>query len=159
MRARAQPRGRVAVDIPDRTGQAELRQSELVGSMQHLRAPTIGGSTVHNDFQAILAHQQNASAGCMRSVDIPLAFDDALVALGQNLGNQIKAIGIAWVRIFVLPYHCHVRLRIIRYGGYDIHADVMIGDKHRIVALERIIQQRFKVGDNPLVAAISAGPS
>ena len=49
----------------------------------------------------------------MRAVDVPLAVDNALVALGQNLGHEIEAIGVARVRIFVLSYHRHVRLGII----------------------------------------------
>ena len=40
---------------------------------------------------------------------------------------------------FVLPYHGHIRFRIVRHG-YDVHPDVMIGGKQRIVALERGIQ-------------------
>src|SRR5580704_15790559 len=73
---------RILVDVLDRTGEAELRQVELVGALQHPGAPAIVGSTVHGDLQAILPDQQNACAGWMRAVDVPLAFDDGLVAFG-----------------------------------------------------------------------------
>jgi hypothetical protein len=35
-------------------------------------------------------HQQDADAGSVGAIDVPLGFDDVFVALGQNLGRQIK---------------------------------------------------------------------
>src|ERR1700722_720383 len=73
---------RIPVDVLDQAGEAELRQVELVGALQQPRAPAIAGSAVHGDLQAILTDQQNARAGWMRAVDVPLAFDDGLVTFG-----------------------------------------------------------------------------
>src|SRR5580704_16133098 len=69
----------VAVDVPDRTGQAELRQDQLVSSMQHLRAPALAGSEVDDDLDAVLTNERNASAGWMRAIDLSRAFDNVLV--------------------------------------------------------------------------------
>src|SRR5262245_23368403 len=96
-------KGRVAVNVPDWAAQAELRHNELVVRTQHLRAPAVGGSKVYDDLDPILSYQQNASARSVCAVDIPLAFDNALVALGQNLGDQIEAIGVPRIRVLVLP--------------------------------------------------------
>ena len=109
---------------------------------------------LRNDLRAILMHQQNADAGWMRPVDFLLAFNNALVALGKDFGNQGKAIGVTRVRIFVLPYHGDIGLRIKGHGGYDVHADVMIGDKGWIAAPQRRIQQGFEVARDPLMAAV-----
>ena len=49
--------GCVAIDVPDQTGQAEFRQSELIGTLQRLRVPAIAGSNIYDDFQAILTDQ------------------------------------------------------------------------------------------------------
>jgi len=90
----------------------------------------------------------------MRSIDLPLTVDKPLVALGQNLSDQIKAIGVARVRIFVLAYHSHIGFRIVGHGGQDVHPDVVISGKHRIMTLERVIQQGFEIAGDPLVAAV-----
>jgi hypothetical protein len=60
--------GWVVVNVPNQTGQAEFRQDEFVGALQHLRMPAVAGSTVQDDFQAILTDQQNARAGWFGSV-------------------------------------------------------------------------------------------
>src|SRR5215475_5898704 len=86
----------------------------------------------------------------MRSIDLPLTVDKPLVALGQNLSDQIKAIGVARVRIFVLAYHSHILSTV----PYDPEPDVVISGKHRIMTLERVIQQGFEIAGDPLVAAV-----
>jgi len=67
---------------------------------------------VRHDFQAILMYQQNAGAGWMRSVDFPLAFNDALVALGENFGSQVKSIGIT--RVWMTARRKRMPARLMR---------------------------------------------
>src|SRR2546421_9042310 len=66
---------RVAADVPHGTEDAELRQRELIRRMQHLRAPALGSAPVDHDLRAILPHQQDAGAGRVCPVDLPLALD------------------------------------------------------------------------------------
>src|SRR5262249_28004019 len=119
--------------------------------------PAIVSSTVYHYFRAILPHQEDANAEWMGPINIALAFDDGLVAVGKHLRNQIKAVGIAWIGILVLPNDRHIGLRIIRDGGHDVHADSLIGREQRIVALERGIQQIFEITRDALMPTVWRG--
>jgi hypothetical protein len=65
----------------------------LICFAQHLRPRAIAAAPVCDDFDAIPADQQDADAGRMRTIDFPLAFDDAGIALRENLFGGAVIIG------------------------------------------------------------------
>ena len=79
----------------------------------------------------------------MRRTDLAFAVDDALVAVGQDLGHELESVGVAGVRILIFMDHRDVRFGVVRYGGNDVHANVVMRSQLRVRALERIVQTRI----------------
>src|SRR5438477_7918101 len=45
---------------------------------------------------------------------------------------------------------CHIRFGVVRNGGDNVHADIVIGGEERIVAPEGGIQEAFQIARNSL---------
>jgi len=62
----------------------------------------------------------------VRTINVSLAINNLLVTFGKNFRYQIKASGIARIGIFGFSDHDNIGFQIIRHGGNDVYADIMI---------------------------------
>ena len=90
-----------AINIPNVAAQVEFGKDKRIAKpRQELLVPAGFGAQIDSNVHAILLDRQDVLAGIVQLVDFAFAFNVGTLARRDDLGCEIKPIGIAFSRRF-----------------------------------------------------------